>query len=150
MLLTGIFGVPTVAPMEEAALILTAMVKLSGGFLERQDALLCCIWLVSMFAFVENVLFYMVWCMKKINVMLQKRSRRSRADQDSEDSGQSQRNGKTTPLFAGLTVYVLAACMYGSKELTSFLARIYTRIAVPILVGIVLVLRLLSIWKNKR
>lgn len=149
LLLTGIFGAPTVATMEEAVLTLTAMVKLPGGFLERQDALLCGIWLVSMFAFVENALYYMVWCMKKLVETAQKRWGQNHADRSRKDTGQSQVEGKMALLPAGAFVYVLAVCMYGSKELTSLLARVYTRVAVPILVGIVLVMSLLSMWKNK-
>lgn len=128
LLLAGIFGVPTLATMEEAALTLTAMVKVPGGFLERQDALLCGIWLVSVFAFVENALYYAVWCMKKIG-------------------------GKPVHRWylpvAGLTVYGLAVCMYRSARLTSWLARIYARIGVPVLIGIVLVAWIMSVWKSR-
>lgn len=127
LLLAGIFGVPTVATMEEAALTLTAMVKVPGGFLERQDALLCGIWLVSVFAFVENALYYAVWCMKKI--------------------GRKPVRRWYLPV-AGLTVYGLAVCMYRSARLTSWLARIYARIGVPILIGIVLVAWIMSVWKK--
>ena len=129
LVLSGIFGVPTVATMDEAVLTLTAMVKVPGGFLERQDALLCGIWLVSVFAFAENALYYAVWCMGKI--------RRKRE------------NGWLLPV-AGVLVYVLATVMYRSEAFASQLARIYARVAVPVLVGIVLVAWILSAWKNKR
>lgn len=128
LILTGVFGAPTVATMEEAALSLTAMVKVPGGFLERQDALLCGIWLVSIFAVVENALYYTVWCMKKIS-------------------------GKHVHVWflpgAGVLVYVLAVCMYRSGSLTLRLSRIYARIAVPVLVGTVLVASILSVWKDR-
>ena len=129
LILTGIFGAPTVATMEEAALTLTAMVKVPGGFLERQDALLCGIWLVSVFAFVENALYYAVWCMKKI-------------------SGK-QEKGWLLP-GAGVFVYALAVCMYRSEKFASRLSEIYVRVAVPVLVGVVLVAWILSVWKNKK
>lgn len=129
LLLTGIFGAPTVATMDEAALTLTAMVKVQGGFFERQDALLCGIWLVSIFAFVENAFFYMEWCMKRL--------------------GGSRTRGWTLSL-TGLTAYVLAVLMYRSKDLTSQLSGIYARIAVPVLVGITVVACILPIWKNKK
>ena len=129
LLLTGIFGAPTVATMDEAALTLTAMVKVQGGFFERQDALLCGIWLVSIFAFVENTFFYMEWCMKRL--------------------GGSRARGWTLSL-TGLTAYVLAVLMYRSKDLTSQLSDIYARIAVPVLVGITVVACILPIWKNKK
>lgn len=129
LLLAGIFGVPTLATMEEAALTLTAMVKVPGGFLERQDALLCGIWLVSIFAFVENALYYLVWCMKKV-------------------SGKHVK-GWFLPA-AGVLVYVPAVCMYRSQRFTSQLSRVYVRIGVPVLVGIVLVACILSAWKTKK
>ena len=129
LLLAGIFGVPTLATMEEAALTLTAMVKVPGGFLERQDALLCGIWLVSIFAFVENALYYAVWCMKKLS--------------------RKQEKGWLLP-GTGIVVYVLALCMYRSENFASWLSRIYARIAVPALVGIVLVSWILTVWKNRK
>lgn len=66
LLLTGIFGVPTIAAMNDAALALTAMVKIPGGFFERQDALLCGVWLISLFVFVEHAMYVMTWCGKKL------------------------------------------------------------------------------------
>ena len=50
---------------------------------------------------------------------------------------------------AGVLVYVLAVRMYRSGSLTLRLSRIYARIAVPVLVGIVLVACILSIWKGR-
>ena len=129
LLLTGIFGAPTVATMEEAVLTLTGMVKVPGGFLERQDALLCGIWLISIFAFVENALYYSVWCMKKI--------------------GRTHLQGWVLPV-AGVVVYALAFGMYRSASFASQLSRLYVRIAVPVLVGIVLVADILSVWRNKK
>ena len=129
LFLAGIFGVPTVATMDEAALVLTAMVKIPGGFLERQDALLCGIWLVSLFAFVESALYYTVWCMKKI------------------------RPGRTDSWLspaAGVTVYALAICMYRSQRVLSWLTHLYARLVVPVLVGIMLVACMMSIWKDRR
>lgn len=127
LVLTGIFGAPTVATMDEAVLTLTAMVKVPGGFLERQDALLCGIWLVSVFAFVENMLSYVLWCAKKIN---------------------RKKDNRWCLPGAGALVYVAALAMYRSRKLISQLSRVYLRIAVPVLVGIVLVSCILEIWKN--
>lgn len=123
LLLTGIFGAQTVSTMREAVLTMTAMVKVPGGFLERQDALLCGIWLISIFAFVENALYYAVWCMKKV--------------------GKERAAGWYLP-GAGVFVYVLALCMYRSERFASLLSRIYVRAAVPALVGIVLTAYMLS------
>ena len=129
LVLTGIFGAPTVGTMREAVLTLTAMVKVPGGFLERQDALLCGIWLVSMFAFVENALYFAVWCLKKM--------------------GRKNENGWLLP-GAGAFVYVLAMCMYRSGRFVSQLTRIYARTLVPVLVGIMLVAYILSVWRSKK
>ena len=129
LVLTGIFGAPTVATMKEAALTLTAMVKVPGGFLERQDALLCGIWLVSIFAFVENALYYAVWCLKKMS--------------------RKNENGRLLP-GVGVFVYALALCMYRSQRFASRLTRVYARTAVPVLVGIVLVAYILSVWRGKK
>ena len=128
LVLTGIFGAPTVATMDEAALTLTAMVKVPGGFLERQDALLCGIWLVSVFAFVENMLSYALWCVKKIS--------------------RKKENSWCLP-GAGVLVYVAALSMYRSQSFASQLSRVYLRIAVPVLFGIVLVACILEGWKNR-
>lgn len=129
LVLTGIFGAPTVATMKEAVLTLTAMVKVPGGFLERRDALLCGIWLVSVFAFAENALYYAVWCLRKI--------------------GRKHENGWLLP-GAGVFVYVLALCMYRSERLAAQLSRVYARIAVPVLVGILLVAWILSVWRKRK
>lgn len=129
LLLTGIFGAPTVAAMETAPLTLTALVKVPGGFFERHDALLCGIWLVSVFAFVENTLFYMIWCIKKI--------------------GKIRVQGRALPV-AGIAVYVLALFMYRSRDITLQLARVYAGIAVPVLVGITVVACILPAWKNRK
>ena len=105
------------------------MVKVPGGFLERQDALLCGIWLVSIFAFVENALYYAVWCLKKMS--------------------RKNENGRLLP-GVGVFVYALALCMYRSERFALRLTRVYARTAVPVLVGIVLVAYILSVWRGKK
>lgn len=129
LLLAGIFGTPTVATMEEAVLILTGMVKVPGGFLERQDALLCGIWLVSIYAFVENALYAFAWSGKKIS---------------------GTHAGRWILPVAGVVVYVLAVWMYRARHVAAWLSRCYLRFTVPILSGIVLVLCILSMWQNRQ
>ncbi len=125
LLLAGIFRTPTMAVMEEPALTLTAMVKVPGGFFERQDALLCGIWFVSVFAFVENALYYGVYCTRKI----------------------CKRKEAGFFLFgAGLLVYVLALAMHGSPAFLDALARWYLRAAVPLLVTVTLLACILPAW----
>ena len=113
LLLAGIFRVPTMAVIEEPALTLTAMVKVPGGFFERQDALLCGIWFVSIFAFVENALYYSVYCARKI----------------------CRKREQGWFLFgAGLLVYVQSLAMHCSRAFLDALARFYLVAAVPFLV----------------
>ena len=117
LLLAGIFRTPTMAVMEEPALTLTAMVKVPGGFFERQDALLCGIWFVSIFAFVENALYYGVYCARKI----------------------CRKREQGCFLFgAGLLVYVLGLAMHCSRAFMDTLARYYLVAAVPLLVIVAL------------
>lgn len=128
LLLTGIFGAPTVATMDQAVVTLTAMVKIPGGFFERQDALLCAILLVSLFAFVENMFGYALWCVKKISRNHAHRWRLS---------------------VVGVVLYALAVCMSRSLRFRLLLARVYLRIAVPVFVGMTLVVCMLSLWNNR-
>lgn len=129
LLLAGIFRVPTMAVMEEPALTLTAMVKVPGGFLERQDALLCGIWFVSVFAFVENSLYYLVWCMRKI----------------------SKKTENGWFLFgAAVLVYALAFAMHRSGEFTDILVHNYLWIAVPVLVFAVLLAGVLPVRGGRK
>lgn len=146
LLLTGIFGARTVATMDEAVVTLTAMVKIPGGFFERQDALLCAILLVSMFAFVENMFGYAFWCMKKISVTIQ-----SRSERNCEGIERSPKSAHRWCLpVAGAVLYALAVCMQRSRSFRILLARIYLQIVVPVLVGMVLVVCMLSLWNNRR
>lgn len=146
LLLTGIFGAQTVATMDEAVVTLTAMVKIPRGFFERQDALLCAILLVSMFAFVENMFGYAFWCVKKISVTIQ-----SRSERNCEGIERSPKSAhRWCLLVAGAVLYALAVCMQRSRSFRILLARIYLQIVVPVLVGMVLVVCMLSLWNNRR
>ena len=134
LLLAGIFRVPTMAVIEEPALTLTAMVKVPGGFFERQDALLCGIWFVSIFAFVENALYYSVYCARKI----------------------CRKREQGWFLFgAGLLVYVLSLAMHYSRALLDTLVRCYLLTAVPLLVIVALLAGILPAhasgtwWRGK-
>lgn len=54
LVLVGNFGAPTLAVLDAPILELGAAIRMSVGFLERQDALLCGIFLLPLFAFAEN------------------------------------------------------------------------------------------------
>lgn len=117
LLLAGIFRVPTMAVMEEPALTLTAMVKVPGGFFERQDAILCGIWFVSIFAFVENSLYYGVYCARKLC---------RKKEQGCFLAG------------AGLLVYALSLGMHSARSFMDTLVHWYLLAAVPFLVIVTL------------
>lgn len=134
LLLAGIFRTPTMAVMEEPALTLTAMVKVPGGFFERQDALLCGIWFVSIFAFVENALYYSVYCARKI----------------------CRKREQGCFLFgAGVLVYFLSLGMHGSRTFLDALVHYYLVAAVPLLVIVTLLAGILpahprdTLWFRK-
>lgn len=147
LLLTGIFGVPTVAAMEEATLELTAMVKVPGGFLERQDALLCGIWLVSLFAFVENALWSVVWCLERCVKQGFDRCAEKRSGASSYEKDHMR---VRSLLVAGVVLYVLALGMERSGAFTEELSCCYARLAVPVLFGIMLVEGVLPVWKKRK
>ena len=87
------------------------------------------IWLISLFAFVENMMYAMTWCMKRMR-------------------GTQEYRG--TLYIAGALVYVLALAMHDSVRLVSWLGTCYVRYVVPVLVGIVLVSYILMKWREKK
>lgn len=66
LVLTGCFGAPTVAALEYPVLELGAAVHVTAGFLERQDALLCSVWLIPLLAFSESMLHAAGRCVRII------------------------------------------------------------------------------------
>ncbi len=62
----GNFGAPTLATLEYPVLELGAAVHMTTGFLERQDAVLCCVWLIPLFAFAEDMLYAAGCCAKRL------------------------------------------------------------------------------------
>lgn len=127
--LTGIYGAPTVAVMDEAVLELTAMVKVPGGFLERQDALLCGIWFAGMYLFVENALYAAVWSMEKLG------------------------NRQVDHWFragGGILMYVAALVLYRYRNLDDTLGAVYLKFAVPVLLLTVVAAALLTAWREKQ
>lgn len=114
--LTGIYGAPTVAVMDEAILELAAMVKTPGGFLERQDALMCSIWLIAMYVFAEQACYAAVWSMEHIG------------------------NGRKKHWFrvaCGVLVYAAALLLYRHRDLEHVLSKVYLTAAVPALVLVI-------------
>ncbi|MBR1390080.1 MAG: GerAB/ArcD/ProY family transporter [Lachnospiraceae bacterium] len=58
LLLTGIFGERTLRTMDYPIITLMSMVKLPGGFLERQDVFMVAIWFFTLYAFVNTGMFF--------------------------------------------------------------------------------------------
>lgn len=57
-ILQGIFGVKMLAEMRYPVIVLMSMVKIPGGFLQRQDALMVAVWFFTVFALLNSNLFY--------------------------------------------------------------------------------------------
>ena len=115
--------------MDEAVLELTAMVKVPGGFLERQDALLCGIWFAGMYLFVENALYAAVWSMEKLG------------------------NRQVDHWFragGGILMYVAALVLYRYRNLDDTLGAVYLKFAVPVLLLTVVAAALLTAWREKQ
>lgn len=58
LVLLGNFGVNALASMPYAVIDLMSMVKLPGGFFERQDAFMVAIWFFTLYAFINTGMFY--------------------------------------------------------------------------------------------
>lgn len=58
LVLLGIFGTGSLAAMPYGVIDLMSMVKLPGGFFERQDAFMVAIWFFTLYAFINTGMFY--------------------------------------------------------------------------------------------
>jgi hypothetical protein len=134
LLLTGVFGTATLGVMEHGALTLTALVKIPGGFLERQDALLCGIWLLSVYAFVDNAMGIMAWCLGGWSGC---------ADRERPVP---EGHGVSTALAA----FALALCICIVPNSRDILWRLYRRLAVPVLVAVPVAGGILMKWNSVR
>ena len=54
----GIFGSGMLPKMKYPAITLMSMIKLPGGFFERQDAFMVAIWFFTIYAFINTGMFY--------------------------------------------------------------------------------------------
>ena len=127
--LTGIYGAPTVAVMDDTLMELAAMVKVPGGFLERQDAWMCGIWFVGMYVFVETAWHAVTWSMEHIG-------------------GRQQRHWSL--IGSGVLVYLVALLLYRYRKWNLVLGHIYLAAAVPALVLILTVLTVVVVWSTHR
>jgi hypothetical protein len=125
ILLAGVFGTSTLAVMEHGALTLTALVKIPGGFLERQDALLCGIWILSVYSFAENAMGVMYYCLGGLD---------------------SKGRRRTAGVWSVLAAFALGLCMYRSPEIRDAMFWLYRRLFVPVLTAVGVVGFLLVKW----
>ena len=60
----GIFGEKALAGMDYPVVTLMSMIKLPGGFFERQDAFMVAIWFFALYALMNSGMFYGTECLK--------------------------------------------------------------------------------------
>jgi spore germination protein (amino acid permease) len=60
----GIFGDKALAGMDYPVVTLMSMIKLPGGFLERQDAFMVAIWFFALYALMNSGMYYGTECLK--------------------------------------------------------------------------------------
>jgi hypothetical protein len=129
LLLSGVFGVPTLAVMEHGALTLTALVKIPGGFLERQDALLCGIWILSVYAFAENSMGIMCYCLGGL---------------------ENERQGHVAAVLSVLAALALGLCMHGFPKCQDAMWWLWRSLVVPVLTAVGIVGAILTKWRCKK
>lgn len=123
LLLAGIFQIPTLRELEMPALALTSLVKVPGEFLERQDALLSGVWLIALFAFIENRVFEAGWCLGQLSVRLRTHTK--------------VRNGCF--VTAGLVAWLIGSGMYFRNFFARWLTQAYLYVLVPLLVFFIVI-----------
>lgn len=77
----GIFGSGMLPKMKYPAITLMSMIKLPGGFFERQDAFMVAIWFFTIYAFVNTGMFYASDLLKAV----WQKERHRKADGKSEE-----------------------------------------------------------------
>ncbi len=58
LIVLGVFGTQTLAVMRYPVVTLMSMIKLPGGFFERQDAFMVAIWFFTLYALLNSSMFY--------------------------------------------------------------------------------------------
>lgn len=58
LIVLGVFGEKTLATMRYPVVTLMSMIKLPGGFFERQDAFMVAIWFFTLYALLNSSMFY--------------------------------------------------------------------------------------------
>ncbi|MCC8150119.1 MAG: spore germination protein, partial [Lachnospiraceae bacterium] len=118
LILLGIFQDRLLAQLEFPVILLMAVVKLPGGFFERQDAFMVGIWFFCLFALFHSTLFYG-------NEMIRSVLRR----------GQEQNSGKTLAVscICGAVVFAVACLMLKNEDLAKNLGFMMLRVTGPVL-----------------
>lgn len=112
-ILLGIFGGSGMAAEEYPAVTLMSMVRIPGGFLERQDAFMVAVWFFTVFAFISSSLFYAT----KITADIIKK-----------------KGKKRYILVCVLLVYVIAVLFYRSAQARKIAEIYYFTIGTPFVV----------------
>ncbi len=60
VILVGVFGSASLAELRMAIVTLMSMVEIPGGFLERLDAVMVGVWFFTLYALMDNTIFYSV------------------------------------------------------------------------------------------
>ncbi|MDD6037649.1 MAG: GerAB/ArcD/ProY family transporter [bacterium] len=123
LLLAGIFQIPTLRELKMPALTLTSLVKVPGEFLERQDALLSGVWLIALFAFIENRVFEAGWCLGQLSGRLRTRTK--------------VRKGCFAAV--GFLVWLIGSGMYFRNYFAEWLTQAYLYVIVPLLVFFIVI-----------
>ncbi len=66
LILLGIFGQKALPNMQYPIITLMSMIKLPGGFFERQDAFMVAIWFFSLYALINSGMFHGTEALKKL------------------------------------------------------------------------------------
>lgn len=128
LVLLGIFGTNSLAAMPYGIIDLMSMVKLPGGFFERQDAFMVAIWFFTLYAFINTGMFYASDLMKFLT--------RCRAGK--QPHRQTDGSGDVVQLCtvaaAMILTFAVAAAMYLSMECRQYFYRFQLWVAAPLLI----------------
>lgn len=127
-LLQGMFGTKSMRTLEYPAVTLMSMVRIPGGFFQRQDALMVGIWFFTVFALIGSSLFYAAENLKELS------------------------NGKKENIWiavAAIAFYGIAVASYRSSDVTERIRELFLFAATPLAVLIPFLAGLLLLFRGK-
>lgn len=111
--LQGMFGTAALRDIEYPAVTLMSMIRIPGGFFQRQDALMVAVWFFTVFALIGSSLFYAAENLKGLT------------------------SGKKEKLWIGAAaaaLFAVAAASYRSAELTGWMKQAFFYAATPLVI----------------